>query len=184
MTRVHGFTIENNLVFANPQDYLDACGASNIHNPEAYSILRASAILKLMGAQGLAGRVEVDVAQGRAITTFAEVRRLEFRSDGVTFDRLDDALPLPVLESVSPALALHGECALGRPSGLFGMSRLELAVKGLRQGRYDVLIDGETVITDVSNAEIAAGLDVGLAGRCPQMRQSSASMLGLDGIGG
>ena len=92
--------------------------------------------LKQMDAPALVSRAEIDASK-KSVTaaTGCRVEHLEVTDGTVRFDRLDDALPMPVDVRAEPALALAPV--------LTDLDRFELRVSGLPDGTYAVTIDGE-----------------------------------------
>jgi hypothetical protein len=66
-----------------------------------------------------------------------KIEGLEVTQDGLKFERLDKALPLPIDKRAQSALALAPV--------LNDLSRHELQISGLPAGTYSVAIDGEEV---------------------------------------
>jgi hypothetical protein len=105
--------------------------------------------LKGLGASAGVSSVEID-AQALKVTKLevCRVNNLEKSGDGLSFDRLDEALPMPIDERALAALKLAPV--------MEELNRLELRVTGLPSGNYKVLIDGD-VAGRVSADDLAKG---------------------------
>jgi len=132
-------------------------GGDVIHPGPAGQLIMAWSILKGLGMPSLVSRVELDVARssGKQVVAAenARVSNVTFDKGVLSFDRLDNALPMPVDERAEPALALI--------PFLDELSRYELKVAGLKADYYDVKIDGESVC-GVSRDELARGWNMTL----------------------
>ncbi|HEY1791499.1 MAG TPA: SGNH/GDSL hydrolase family protein [Opitutaceae bacterium] len=135
LVRSHNFTVGNGLDAVHP-------------GPAGHTIM-AWAILKGLGATALvstasinAGSKAVDAAQACSITG------LKVDGSTVSFDRIDDALPMPIDPKAEPVLELVPIT--------HDLNDYMLKVSGLPAGRYDVSIDGEPAAT-VSSEELAGG---------------------------
>lgn len=71
---------------------------------------------------------------------------------GVSFTRADDAMPMPIQKDWLPMLPYTNQ--------LKDLNDYGLTVTGLKEGRYDILIDGVTVATH-TDKELAAGVNLG-----------------------
>ena len=76
------------------------------------------------------------------------VDNLKVSEGAISFDRLDEALPMPIEEKAEPAIKLAPILA--------DLSRYVLQVAGLPAGSYEVAIDGETV-AKLTSEELAKG---------------------------
>jgi lysophospholipase L1-like esterase len=123
-----------------------------VHTSPAGGLLMAHAILTQLHAPADVSAVEVDAKTGTAKGTHARVTDVKATPAGVSFTRLDDALPMPV----------QGDWVSILPyvNNLKDLNRYALSVSGLAEGNYGVLIDGTEVAT-ASAAELAKGVDLG-----------------------
>jgi hypothetical protein len=101
----------------------------------------------------------------------ATVSAISFNGGALSFKRLDESLPFPIDPLARPAIGVDVETPIGTPKDLFGLSRYLTTVTGLVAGNYDIQIDGETVAT-ASAAELARGVDLGLAAKGPIYAQT------------
>lgn len=115
--------------------------------PKGHTIM-AWAVLKGLGATPLVSRAEIDASSKKATTENCKVDHLEASTSNVSFDRLDNALPMPIDKRAEGALALAPI--------LDDLSRLELKVTGLPEGTYSVSIDGNTA-GSVKSSDLANG---------------------------
>lgn len=113
-------------------------GGDAVHPGPAGHTLMAWAVLKNLEADAMVSRAEVDAGGGKVVAAErCSVRNLKVTGSTVTFDRLDEALPLPIDARAAAALKLAPV--------LDELSRYELRVSGLPAGEYELKIDGEAV---------------------------------------
>jgi hypothetical protein len=137
---------------ANPLAFIG--GGDAVHPGPAGHTLMAWAILKGLHAPALVSSVELDVTANGAEMARAKkcrVSNLKVDQGTLSFDRLDDALPMPIDRRAEPALKLAPV--------LDDLDRYELKVKGLAADRYDLTIDGEPAAT-ASKDELASGYNL------------------------
>ena len=111
-------------------------GGDSVHPGPAGHTIMAWAILKGLGASALVSRAEID---GAAKSVTAEeachIQNLKVADGVIGFDRLDEALPMPIDPPAGPALKLAPI--------LDDLNRYELRITGLAAGTYELRIDGE-----------------------------------------
>jgi hypothetical protein len=112
----------------------------------------AWAILKGLGAPADVSRAEFAAPAGTvAVAEHCAISNVKIADSGLSFDRLDEALPMPV--------DARAETALKIAPVLADLSRYELRITGLAPGNYEVKIDGESVAR-VSRDKLAEGLNL------------------------
>jgi hypothetical protein len=129
-------------------------GGDAVHPGPAGHTLMAWAILKGLNAPALVSSVEVDLAASGGEVTHAEncrVSNVKVDQGALSFDRVDQALPMPIDRRAEPALKLAPV--------LDDLNRYELKVKGLSADRYDLTIDGQTAGT-ISKDDLAKGYNL------------------------
>jgi len=132
---------------ANPSAIIG--GGDAVHPGPAGQTLMAWAVLKGLGAEAAVARAELDGAGGKCLATEnCKVDHVTLNNGALAFDRLDEALPMPIDQRAEPALKLAPV--------LDELSRYLLVVKGLPAGEYEVKIDGQ-VVAKVSHETLAAG---------------------------
>jgi lysophospholipase L1-like esterase len=135
---------------ANPAAFIG--GGDAVHPGPAGHTLMAWAILKGMGAPAAVSRAEIAAPAGTVVAAeHCAISNVKVANSGLTFDRLDEALPMPIDARAEPALKLAPV--------LDDLSRYELRVTGLAPGNYEVKIDGESVAR-ASNDKLAEGLNL------------------------
>ena len=110
-------------------------GGDAVHPGPTGHTLMAWAILKGLGATPLVSRAEVDCATKKATTSECRVENLKVSDSAVSFDRLDEALPMPI----DP----RAEAATKLAPVLEDLDLYELRITGLPSGSYQLSIDGE-----------------------------------------
>ncbi len=112
-------------------------GGDAVHPGPIGHTLMAWAILKELGASALVSRAEINSATKAVVAADAcKVRNLKVADGGISFDRLDEALPMPIDPAAEPVLKLAPI--------LDDLNRYELRVTGLAPGAYELTIDGES----------------------------------------
>jgi hypothetical protein len=108
--------------------------------------------LKGLGALATVSRAEIAAPAGTVVAAeHCAISNVKVAGGGLTFDRLDEALPLPIDARAEPALKLAPV--------LDDLSRYDLQVTGLAPGNYEVKIDGES-LAQVSQDKLAEGLNL------------------------
>jgi lysophospholipase L1-like esterase len=126
-------------------------GGDAVHPGPAGQTIMAWAVLKGLGAQAAVSTAEITVKKNKAKTGTVKgckIQNLKAEGDGFSFDRADQALPMPIDSRAASALKLAPI--------LDDLSRYELKITGLAAASYDVTIDGEKAGT-VTKEELAAG---------------------------
>jgi hypothetical protein len=124
-------------------------GGNAVHPGPAGHTIMAWAILKSLGATPLVSALTIDrrTLHVEAATT-CRVDNLKADGDAVSFDRIDDALPMPVDPKAESALAI---VPITNDLNIYN-----LGIVGLSKGEYSVSIDGDVVAT-ISSDELAQG---------------------------
>ncbi len=145
-------------------------GGDAVHPGPAGHTLMAWAVLKGLGATALVSRAEINVSGSKVTATEAcRISDLKATPRTVSFDRLDEALPLPIDPKAEAALKLAPI--------LKELSWYELRVAGLSAGTYEVKIDGDTVGKIRAN-ELAEGWNLAAtAGPISQQAQQVLSLV-------
>jgi len=127
-------------------------GGDAVHPGPPGHTLMAWAILKGLGAGSLVSRAEIDVAGKKvSATEGCRLSNLSVSGDTVSFDRLDEALPMPI--------DTRATAALDRAPVLDDLSHYDLRVTGLPAGTYDLRIDDESA-AKLSSEQLAAGCNL------------------------
>lgn len=137
------------------------------HTSSNGGLFMAHAILTGLNAPSLVSHVGIDrnsFGAGAGAKVMGCTISNEKKSEtGVEFDRLDQALPMPMQ---SDWLSL-----LPYVNNLQDLNRYELAVTGLAAGKYAVLIDGLEVATHTAD-ELAKGVNLGNVTKGPVYEQA------------
>ena len=121
---------------ANPKAFIG--GGDAVHPGPAGHTIMAWAILKELGASALVSRAEIDGAAKTVTAADAcRIEKLKVADGVISFDRLDEALPMPIDPAAEPVLKLAPI--------LDDLNRYELKITGLALGDYELSIDGEAV---------------------------------------
>ncbi len=168
-------------------------GGDRVHpGPEGHWVM-AWEFLKAQNASPVVASVKVDAAKGAVLEKDnCAIESLQAADGKVTFDYLPRSLPLPVNDEYR-----RGEKVIPVTESL---NREILAIQGLAQGRYALLLDGQNA-GEFTEEELAAGVNIATLetnpgqrrakevdaliqerakqeGRIRQLRQTDAGMLG------
>jgi len=123
-----------------------------VHTSSAAGLLMAHTILVGLHAPALISDVSIDAAANKAEKKACTVENLQSSATSVAFDRLDEALPLPVQRDWQAILPFVDE--------LHDLNWYGLKVTGLASGKYAVQVDGKEVGT-YSAEQLADGVNLG-----------------------
>jgi len=127
-------------------------GGDSVHPGPIGHTVMAWAILKGLDAPAFVSRADIDGAAGKLRTAEGcRVENLKVSEGAISFDRLDEALPMPIDPKAERALKLAPILA--------DLSRYELRVTGLPAGSYEVAIDGEVAVK-LDSEELAKGCNL------------------------
>jgi lysophospholipase L1-like esterase len=133
-----------------------------IHTSKPGGLLMAHAILTGLHVPASISSFEIDVRTGALSIGPCEINNPKYATDHVTFDRLDKALPLPVLKEWRDLLPYVDQ--------LKDLNDLGLKVKSLKPGKFELRIDDQKIGTYTAE-ELAAGINVGNAETGPIYEQ-------------
>ncbi len=135
---------------ANPKAFIG--GGDAVHPGPAGHTLMAWAVLKGLGAGAMVSRADIDASASKvAAAEGCQIKNLKAGGGVVSFDRVDEALPMPIDPKAEPALKLAPVLA--------ELSRYELRVTGLPAGDYELSVDGETA-GRFTGAELGEGCNL------------------------
>ena len=144
-------------------------GGNAVHPGPAGHTIMAWAILKSLGATPLVSNVSISGRPLRVETSAAcRVENLKEDGDAISFDRLDDALPMPIDPKADSALAIAPIIS--------DLDVYDLRIVGLAKGGYTVSIDGEVAAT-VSADDLAQGWN--LANSAGPITKQSRDLLAM-----
>ena len=123
-------------------------GGDAVHPGPIGHTVMAWAILKGLGAPSLVSSVRIDCSGKQVKSKGCEVKDLQVSGNSVSFERVDEALPMPIDPKAIPALSLAPI--------LEDLSAYELRVSGLPAGTYELAIDSEPA-GKVTADQLAAG---------------------------
>ncbi len=134
---------------ANPSAIIG--GGDAVHPGPPGHTLMAWAILKGLGASAEVSSAHIAVPARSTTSEHCTISNVKVADGEVSFDRLDEALPMPI--------DARAEAALKLAPVLDDLSRYELRVTGLAPGNYTITIDGEKA-TQVSSDQLAQGVNL------------------------
>jgi lysophospholipase L1-like esterase len=123
-----------------------------VHTGPAGGLLMAHTILVGLKAPAVVSDVTIDAPGGKAKASHSTVKDLTAGAGGVTFERTDEAIPLPVQPDWRGLLPFIDQ--------LKDFNYYGLKVAGLDKGKYGLTIDGKDVGTFTA-AELAEGVNLG-----------------------
>ena len=142
-----------------------------VHTSPAGGLLMAHAILTQLHAPADVSSAEVSAKTGMAKGTHAKLSDVVASGGGVSFTRLDDALPLPVQKDWLSMLPYA--------NNLDDLNRYTLTVTDLAEGDYAVRIDGSEV-TATTAAALAKGVNLGNLTAGPLFEQGNKVSKAID----
>jgi lysophospholipase L1-like esterase len=122
------------------------------HTAPAGGLFMAHAILTGLGAPALVSDVEINAASGTSAPKACRITEMKASTNGVTFTRLDDAIPMPVPPEWASVLPYV--------NGLKDLNYYGLKVTGLASAKYTLLIDGKDVGSFTAD-QLAVGVNLG-----------------------
>lgn len=141
-----------------------------VHTSMQGALLMAHAILTGLNAPALVSEATIDVAAKEARTQRCQVANLHCTSTQVTFERADEALPLPVIKDWVPLLPYVND--------LKDLNWYGLRVTGLAPGKYTLAIDGKPVGT-YSAGQLVEGINLGNLSEGPLFEQGQKVLLAI-----
>jgi endoglucanase len=109
--------------------------------------------------------MEIDAARGVVLNQEnCEIAGVLAKDSSVRFDCLEKSLPFPVVDDAAGALELV--------PFIKDLNQETLRVSGLAAGRYEILIDSQSVL-QVSAAALAEGVNLAIIKDTPQYRQAT-----------
>lgn len=112
-------------------------GGDAVHPGPIGHTVMAWAVLKALGASEKVSNVEIDVMAKKVVAADGcTVEHLQVSAGQISFDRMDDALPMPIDE--------RAEAALKLAPILQELDRFDLQLTGLAAGNYALTIDGQS----------------------------------------
>ncbi len=138
----------------------------SVHTAPAGALLMAHTILIGLHAPAIVSDLEID-ASGQKVgkATHCKAAIVAGDANGVTFERTDEALPLPVSKDWRPMLPYVDQ--------LKDLNFYGLKVAGLKEGKYALSIDGKEVGSYAAN-DLAAGVNLGNLDAGPLFEQGEA----------
>jgi lysophospholipase L1-like esterase len=122
------------------------------HTSSPGGLFMAHAILTGLKAPPAVSDVTIDAKASKATASGCKVEKLQAAESSVTFQRTDEALPIPV--------QMDWETLLPYVNQLKDLNWYGLKVTGLAAGKYALKIDGKEVAT-YSAEQLAAGVNLG-----------------------
>jgi len=140
-----------------------------VHPYASGHLLMAWCLLKGLGADPVVSTATIEAGKSSTRALRATITDHSEKDGVITFTREDTALPMPLPRGPNGA-----DVVLPHAPVVADLSRYLLTVTGLKDGKYDVVIDGAKTAT-VSNADLAAGWNLTTADT-PMTAQAQALM--------
>jgi lysophospholipase L1-like esterase len=123
-----------------------------VHTSGQGGLLMAHAILVGLHAPALVSEAVIDAKVGKGTGRKCTLDKVSATETGVSFERTDEALPLPIPKDWDPVLPYVNE--------LKDLNYYGLKVTGLAEGKYALSIDGKEAGSWTAE-ELAAGVNLG-----------------------
>jgi lysophospholipase L1-like esterase len=133
-----------------------------VHTNGPGGLLMAHTILAGLQAPAVVSDVEIDAAAKKATSVDCTIEELNAGSDGVSFQRKDKALPMPIQPDWRPILPYVNE--------LKDLNYYGLKVTGLNGDKYVLSID-DTKVGEYTAEELSKGVNLGNLGVGPLFEQ-------------
>jgi lysophospholipase L1-like esterase len=133
-----------------------------VHTNGAGGVLMAHTILTGLKAPAVVSDVEIDAAAKKATPKDCTIEELTVGSDGISFQRKDKALPMPIQPDWRSILPYVNE--------LKDLNYYGLKATGLNGGKYTLSIDGVKV-GEYSGEALSKGVNLGNLGVGPLFEQ-------------
>ncbi|MCU1292726.1 MAG: lipolytic enzyme family [Bryobacterales bacterium] len=118
-----------------------------IHPSISGHLIMAEQLLKSWNARPLVSRVTIDAAAGK-VTASEFARVTDFHAgDSLTWTELDESLPLPFVQLLAGDRDKTLALAIASSDITEALNEQPLQITGLKPGKYNLSIDGETVGT-------------------------------------
>ena len=124
------------------------------HTASPGGLLMAHAILTGLGAPAIVSDASIDATAKTATGEKCKIENLMVGDESVSFDRTDEALPLPVQPDWVSILPYVND--------LKDLNHYRLKVKGLKQGIWGIHVGGQ-LVTKVSADALEQGVNLGTA---------------------
>jgi lysophospholipase L1-like esterase len=105
-----------------------------VHPGAPGQLMMTAALLKGLGAEPFVSSATVDAEAGKADAKGCTVTDIKTGPTGGSFDRLDECLPFPIPDDARAVLSIAPD--------VLALSQYTLAVKGLKDGKYLLKING------------------------------------------
>ena len=140
-------------------------GADRVHPGPVGHLVMAYLFLKEQGMPPGVATMEIDAARGVVLNQDnCEIAGLLAKDSSVSFDCLEKSLPFPVADDADGALELV--------PFIKDLNQETLRVSGLAAGRYEILIDTQSVL-QVSSDAMAEGVNLAIIKNTPQYKQAT-----------
>ncbi len=138
-------------------------GIDYVHPGPAGNLTMEAALLKGLNAPGLVSKATLEATGKVGELIQCQVNNVVVeKNGGLSFDRLDTCLPMPIPDNARGGLIVYPAVA--------DLSQWILTVKGLKGGSYRVDIDG-TNVTTVATRDLEKGWNMGLLDKGPVANQ-------------
>ena len=145
------------------------------HTAPSGGLFMAHAILTGLHAPALVSQAELKVGSPQAQGLQCTIQNVVWEGAKVKFDRLDNALPLPILPEFQTLLPYVNE--------LRDLNHYGLTIQGLPPGKYSISIDGKEILQAPAEA-LASGVNLGNAAQGPVFDQSKKVFDAINGKNG
>ncbi len=136
-----------------------------VHPGAPGQLMMAAALLKELGAKGFVSSVSIDMKSGgKSEVKGCAVSEVKAEDGKLAFDRLDECLPFPIPDDAGRVIALYPV--------ILDLSQYDLQVTGLKEGNYQLKINGINSAT-LTAKELEAGINLTSLGALPKAKDVS-----------
>ncbi|MCM8803553.1 MAG: GDSL-type esterase/lipase family protein [Candidatus Omnitrophica bacterium] len=137
-------------------------GGDPIHPGPVGQLMMCTILLEKMNAPKLVSKCSIDISNKKIEAVQCKISNLKIEEDKISFDRLDNCLPMPIPREAQNALVIYPQIA--------DLSQWILKIENLKNGKYEVYIDGISV-ANVSSEELEKGWNMSTVLKGPVYEQ-------------
>lgn len=138
-------------------------GGDPVHPGPVGQLMMCAILLEKLNAPKLVSKAVIDFSDKKIKEeTQCKIINLKIEEDKISFERIDDCLPMPIPPEAKNALVIYPQ--------IVDLSQWILKIENLKKGDYEVFIDGISVAT-VSSEELKKGWNMSTVLKGPVYEQ-------------
>ncbi|HOK57039.1 MAG TPA: GDSL-type esterase/lipase family protein [bacterium] len=137
-------------------------GGDPVHPGPVGQLMMCAILLEKLNAPKLISKAVIDISNKKIEQVQCKITNLKIEEEKISFDRIDDCLPMPIPPEAKDALIIYPQIA--------DLSQWILKIENLKKGEYEIFIDGVSVAT-VSSEELKNGWNLSTVFKGPVYQQ-------------